>query len=129
MLLALVALVAVVLLDRDDIIAKWPQAAPIYAKLHLAEAPPGSGLDVSVTPTRTADALLINGDIVNRTGQSRRIPRLRITLRDGNSADVASKIIDPPVESLAAGATAHFSTTFDHPSSNATGTVAVTFAE
>jgi Protein of unknown function (DUF2939)/Protein of unknown function (DUF3426) len=87
----------------------------------------GAGLDVTVTPTRTSDSIVINGDIVNSATVARHVPRLRVTLRDGNKSDLVSKVIDPPVVSLTPGATAHFKTIFDHPSITATG-VDVTFA-
>jgi predicted Zn finger-like uncharacterized protein len=87
----------------------------------------GAGLEVTVTPIRTADALVINGAIVNSAAVARAVPRLRVTLRDHNETTVVSKVIDPPEARLAPGATAHFTTKFEHPSIAATG-VAVTFA-
>jgi hypothetical protein len=113
-------------LGRDRIIATWPAAAPVYATLHLREQP-GAGLDVTVTPTRTTQSLVIDGNIVNGSATARRVPRLRVTLRDGNKNDLESKLIDPPVDRLAPGATARFNTVFEHPSITATG-VDVTFA-
>ena len=86
-----------------------------------------AGLEVTVKPTRTSDSLVINGDIVNSAQVTRRVPRLRVSLRDGNKTELDARIIDPPVVTLAPGATAHFDTTFEHPSITATG-VAVTFA-
>ncbi len=110
---------------RNPIVALWPAAAPVYTTLRLIE-PPGAGLEVTVTPTRTSDSLVINGSVVNGAAVPRRIPQLRVTLRDGNNTNLDVKIIDPPVQTLAPGATARFNTSFDHPSITATG-VAVTF--
>ena len=128
--LGLIVLVAVLvvgaILGRDKIIATWPATAPVYTMLHLREQP-GAGLEVTVTPTRTTQSLVIDGNIVNGSATARRVPRLRITLRDGNKSDLESKMIDPPVDRLAPGATAHFNTVFEHPSITATG-VDVTFA-
>jgi predicted Zn finger-like uncharacterized protein len=120
------ALVFGAILARDKIIATWPAAAPVYAALHLSEQP-GAGLEVTVTPTRTTQSLVIDGNIVNGSATARRVPRLRVTLRDGNKNDLESKVIDPPVDRLAPGATARFNTVFEHPSITATG-VDVTFA-
>jgi hypothetical protein len=47
-------------------------------------------------------------------------------LRDGNKSDLESKVIDPPVDRLAPGASARFDASFEHPSITATG-VDVTF--
>jgi predicted Zn finger-like uncharacterized protein len=119
-------LVLVAYFGRDSIVALWPGAAPVYRTLQLTEQP-GAGLEVKATPKRTSEALVIDGNIVNSAGQSRRVPRLRVTLRDGNKSNLESRVIDPPVDRLAPGASARFNTTFDHPSSTATE-VAVTFA-
>ena len=128
--LSLIVLAVVVVLAamiaRDRIMAWWPASVPVYQTLHLI-AMPGAGLQVTVKPTRTADALVITGDIVNSAGEARRIPKLRVALRDGSKTEVDAKVIDPPADTLPPGATAHFTTTFEHPSITATG-VAVTFA-
>jgi len=128
--LGLVMLTLVILIvaigARDRIMRMWPSATPVYRSLGLAD-PVGAGLEVTVTPARTADSLLINGKVVNTATTARTVPRLRIALRDGNNTELDARVIDPPVESLAPGATADFNTVFKHPSITATG-VAVTFA-
>ena len=80
-----------------------------------------------MSPARTPDSLVVNGRITNTAQTAREVPRLRVALRDGNNAEVASQVIDPPRNSLDPGATTAFSTVFKHPDSTATG-VAVTFA-
>jgi predicted Zn finger-like uncharacterized protein len=97
------------------------------ALAHLKVEQPTVGLDIKVTPSRTADSLVIDGDITNTAGSARTVPRLRVALRDANKNELDSKVIDPPVESLLPGATAHFTTSFPNPNPNAAG-VAVTFA-
>lgn len=126
-LLLVIGIVVVVgLFGRERIMTQWPETTPVYSALQLAD-PAGAGLEVTVKPTRTSDSLVINGDIVNGATVTRRIPRLRVSLRDGNKTELDSRVIDPPVGTLPPGATAHFDTTFEHPSITATG-VAVTFA-
>jgi predicted Zn finger-like uncharacterized protein len=128
--LVLVLVVAIVLsiglLRREQIMTEFPETTPVYATLRLGD-PVVAGLEVTVQPTRTSDSLVINGDIVNGAEVTRRVPRLRVSLRDGNKVELDARVLDPPVASLAPGATAHFDTTFEHPSITATG-VAVTFA-
>jgi predicted Zn finger-like uncharacterized protein len=121
-----VAIVVLAVLAREPIMKLYPSSSQVYATLRLTE-PPGSGLEVTVTPARTSDSLVINGDIVNTAAAPRRVPRLRVALRDGNSVELDWQVIDPPVEVLAPGAKARFNTVFEHPSITATG-VAVTFA-
>jgi predicted Zn finger-like uncharacterized protein len=125
--LLIIGAVLVAILARDKIVATWPGAARIYAAAHLGGEQPGSGLEIKVMPSRTADALTIDGDITNTAGTARPVPKLRVALRDLNKNELASKVIDPPVERLLPGAVAHFSTNFPNPSPNAAG-VAVTFA-
>jgi hypothetical protein len=127
LILIVVAAVLVAILARARIVAMWPQTARLYAFAHLGVEQPVSGLDIKVTPSRTADSLVIDGDISNNAGTARTVPRLRVALRDANKNELDAKTIDPPVERLLPGAMAHFTTSFDHPNPNATG-VAVTFA-
>ena len=127
LLLIVAALVLVAILARDKIVAAWPSAKPVYALLRLGGEPAGAGLEIKVSPSRTADSLVIDGDITNTAGAARAVPRLRVALRDLNKTELASKVIDPPVERLLPGAVAHFTTNFQNPSPNAAG-VAVTFA-
>lgn len=119
------ALVIVVIIAGDRIITMWPSGGAALERLHLAESP-GHGLQISSVMTRTADSLVITGDIVNKTLMPRPVPRLRLTLRDGSQSDVGSEVIDPPVEQLMPGETAQFRWAFEHPSIAATG-IAVQF--
>ena len=75
---------------------------------------------------RTADGLVIEGDITNTGSTARDVPRLRVALRDPGDKETQFKIIDPPTARLAPGETAHFTTSFDH--SDETTTVKVSFA-
>ena len=127
--LGLAAVVAAVILigaiGREAVIRNWFGAGRLYAQLRPVEAP-GDGLKVSVTPTRTADSLVVKGSIVNSAASARAIPRLRISLRDEHKILLASTVITPPVRKLPPGKSAHFEATFKHPSDAATG-VEVTF--
>jgi len=125
-LLALAVLAAV--MARKEVVALWPAAARLYAAAGLTAAPPGPGLDLAkVAPTRTAEGLVIEGDITNPSSTARDVPRLRVALRDPSEKEIQFKIIDPPTPRLGPGETAHFKTSFDHPDEAATG-VLVTFA-
>ena len=121
-----IVLLLVAIGARDSIMQRWPSATPVYRALRLADAV-GAGLKVTVTPKRIADSLTVDGKVVNTAATARRVPQLRVALHDGNNTELAAQVIEPPVESLASGASASFSTTFKHPSITATG-VAVTFA-
>ena len=126
LILLLIVVVVVLALARDRIAQFAPALRPLIARLQLSE-PATAGLSVTVTPSRSGDSLVIDGDITNSASSARQVPRIRVALRDANKDEVDSKEISPPVGELAPGAKAHFTTGFDHPSAAATG-VAVTFA-
>jgi hypothetical protein len=122
----LLVLVLLAIGARDMLMKSWPSANPLHSSAQPAE-PAGAGLQVTVSPARTPDSLVVNGKITNTAPTAREIPRLRVALRYGNHAEDDSQVNDPPRNSLAPGATTAFSTVFKNPNSAATG-VAVTFA-
>jgi predicted Zn finger-like uncharacterized protein len=124
-LLALAVLVAIV--ARGEIAAAWPAAGRLYALVGLTIGPPGPGLELDkITPARTDEGLVVEGDITNTGNTARDVPRLRVALRDAGDKETQFKIIDPPTSRLEPGETAHFKTSFDH--SDETATVKVSFA-
>jgi Protein of unknown function (DUF3426) len=131
-LIVLILLLALAILIgfafRGQVVAKWPEAARLYALVGLPVERTGTGLKLgNITPARTPDGLIIEGEITNNTPSAREVPRLRVALRDNAEKEVQFKIIDPPKPQLAPGEVAHFKTPFDHPEESATGVV-VTFA-
>jgi hypothetical protein len=125
-LFALALLAAII--GRKEVVAIWPEAAQVYALAGLAAAPSKPGLELAkIAPTRTAEGLIIEGDITNTGSAARDVPRLRVALRDPAEKETQFKIVDPPTARLGPGETAHFKTSFDHPDEAATG-VLVTFA-
>ena len=122
----LVLAVLAVIIARGDVIAMWPAAARLYALAGLPAMPSGPGLELGeVIPARTADGLIIEGDITNAGSTAREVPRLRVALRDPNEKEIQFKIIDPPTARLGPGESAHFKTSFDD--ADATATVKVSF--
>ena len=125
-LLSLAILAAIV--ARKEVAARWPAAGRLYALVGLSDAPAGPGLELAkIAPARTAEGLVIEGDITNTGSAARDVPRLRVALRDPAEKETQFKIIDPPTARLGPGETTHFKTSFDHPDEAATG-VLVTFA-
>ncbi|HEY0525896.1 MAG TPA: DUF3426 domain-containing protein [Stellaceae bacterium] len=116
---------------RDDIVAKWPPAARLYAMVGLPVEPPGAGLDFrKVSQTRITDngkpALQIEGEIVNVSNVARDVPKLRIALKDRSDRELQSWTFPATEERLLPGASVPFRTTIPNPSEAATGVV-VTF--
>jgi hypothetical protein len=109
--------------------APWETNAtgPAAARLHaLTEPAPRLELR-KVVPTRTANSLVIEGDVTNSGNMASDVPQLRVVLRDSAEKEVQFKIIDPPKARLGPSETARFKTTFDHPDDAAIGVV-VTFS-
>jgi predicted Zn finger-like uncharacterized protein len=116
---------------RDDIVAKWPPAARLYAMIGLPVEPPGAGLDFrKVSQARITDngkpALQIEGEIVNVSNVARDVPKLRIALKDRSDRELQSWTFSATEERLLPGASVPFRTTIPSPNEAATGVV-VTF--
>ena len=127
--LCLLAILAGIMVARGAVVAIWPPAARLYGLAGLPADPSGPRLKVeNLTPSRTANGLIIEADIVNPGKTTQDLPRLRVALRDAADRDVQFKILDPPTARLAPGASAHVKTPFDHPDNAAIGVV-VTFAK
>ena len=91
-------------------------------------APSTTGLVIrNIAPARTADGLVVDGEIANPGNVPLDVPRLRVALQDSAQKEVQSEIVDPPKARLQPGEVVHFETPFAHPSDAATGVV-VTFA-
>jgi predicted Zn finger-like uncharacterized protein len=123
----LVVAVLAGIIARGEVMAMWPAAARLYALAGLPAIPSGPGLELGeVIPARTADGLIIEGNITNAGSTAREVPRLRVVLRDPNEKEIQFKIIDPPTARLGPGESAHFKTSFDN--ADETATVKVSFA-
>jgi predicted Zn finger-like uncharacterized protein len=123
------AILAGVVVARGAVVALWPPARGLFTFAGVPVAPPWSGLKIGrLTPTRSLDGVIIEGDITNTANTTRDLPRLRVALHDAVDREVQFKITDPPQPRLAPGAVAHFKTPFEHPEDAATGVV-VTFAK
>jgi predicted Zn finger-like uncharacterized protein len=128
LILLIGAVIVGVIVGRDQIVALWPRAAPFYDMVGLKTQPLGAGLDIAnITSTRNADGLIVEGDVANKTGTPRNVPRLRVALRDGNQKELVFKIIEPPRERLLPGETSHFVVAFLPAPDGAVGVV-VTFS-
>ncbi len=124
-LLALAVLAGII--ARGEVMAMWPATARLYAFAGLPATPSGPGLELGeVIPARTADGLIIEGNITNAGSTAREVPRLRVALRDPNEKEIQFKIIDPPTARLGPGESAHFKTSFEN--ADETATVKVSFA-
>lgn len=124
----LVAVIAAGMFVRHLLPEVWPAAARLHASSGRAAEPAGTELVIrKIAPTRTADGLVIDGEIANLGGASHDVPRLRVALQDSLEKEIQLKIVDPPKAQLQPGEAVQFETPFAHPPDAATGVV-VTFA-
>lgn len=120
--------VVAAIFGRNEVVAQWPQAAQYYDLVGLRTGPLGAGLTIAnVSSTRNADGLIVEGDITNKVGTTRTVPKLRVALRDSSQHELIFKIIDPPREKLLPGETSHFVVGF-LPAPDAAAGVLVTFS-
>lgn len=116
------------IVGRNQVVAMWPQAGHLYDLVGLKIGPLGAGLDIAnITSTRNADGLIVEGDITNKVGETRTVPRLRVALRDSGQHELVFKIVDSPREKLLPGETSHFVVAF-LPAPDAAVGVLVTFS-
>jgi predicted Zn finger-like uncharacterized protein len=126
-LLLVLALLAGVV-ARRRLSAMWPPVERFYASIGLPVESLGAGLVIGkIAPSRSSDALMVAGEIVNLESTPRDVPRLRVALRDAAEKEVQFEIVDPPKAQLQPGEVEHFSIPISHPVDAATGVV-VTFA-
>jgi predicted Zn finger-like uncharacterized protein len=100
------------ILGRDEIIAVFPASAEVYAKLGLPVAT-GFGLEFEdISSQRFAERgvsiLVVEGRIVNVSGQERAVPPVRVSLLDGSGRPLQEERFQPKVEVLRAGGTTSF---------------------
>jgi hypothetical protein len=105
-----------------------PRAAQLNSATAQPTAPIRNGLVIrKVTPARTTDGLVVDGEIANLADAPRQVPQLRLALQDSAEKEVGSKTVDPPKAKLEPGEVEHFEAPFVKPPDTATGVV-VTFA-
>jgi predicted Zn finger-like uncharacterized protein len=125
-----VAALATGIVERRAIVARYPAAAGFYARIGLPVdvEQPSAVLKIDhIKPVRTADGLLIEGEVSNSGKAAHELPSLRVALEDAAQNEVQSKVIPPPKERLEPGEVARFTTPIEHPALAAKDVV-VTFA-
>lgn len=110
----LVALVlASAVIGRDEIVAAFPASAVAYQKLGLPVTVQ-LGLQFEGVTSKRLDeggvsVLVVEGAIVNVTGQDRPVPPIRITLLDGGGRELQEELFRANDQELEAGAKTSFS--------------------
>jgi predicted Zn finger-like uncharacterized protein len=110
---------------RDRLLALWPQAGALLARVGLQLQAPGTGLQLhqAGAPERMVvnkvDVVLVRGVISNATGKVLPVPPLRLQMLDKNKQVVQQMIELPPVTTLAPGGATSFKFELQHPDPDA----------
>ena len=128
---AVLAIVAVAVLGRAEIVARWPSLNGIYAKVGLPAEPVGAGLELrevnsAIVTSSGKPSLVVAGEVANISSIPRSIPPLTIRLRDGTNNVIATWKIFARPGKLPPGDTMPFQTSMASPPAGASSAV-VTF--
>ncbi len=102
-ILALLIVDAIVVGWRRDIVRVLPQTASFYASIGLPVNLRGLGFDAVTTSTEQHDGvpiLVVQGNIINRTGAVVEVPRLKLAVRNAAKQEIYSWTAAPPRPTL-----------------------------
>jgi len=114
----LVALLAVAVVMRADVVRMWPQSAGAYALVGLAPNPTGLALEGIKADRILKDghaALSVTGAIRNVSHSALIAPPLRITLTDPGGKTLAVQIAKPDGVTIPVGAVRYFAVSIIDP--------------
>jgi predicted Zn finger-like uncharacterized protein len=131
LVVAILSAVVAGIAARDQIVALWPPAAPIYGMVGLPVTPAGLGLELrKVMPSRGVEngvaTLVIEGEVANVSQVAHDVPKLKVVLRDRDGNELQSWSFPLDEARLLPGASVPFRTSIPQPNAAATGVV-VTF--
>jgi len=119
----LLLIVASAIIGRNEVVAIFPESAPIYQTLGLPVTLPLDLQFENVTSERFDERgiaiLVIEGDIVNLSERPREVPQIRITLLDEGGREIHEELFEPAADSLESGGKTRFSGRLVNPSAEA----------
>jgi predicted Zn finger-like uncharacterized protein len=110
---------------RDEVVSRWPVTARYYQMIGIPVETAQASFDFhDVTPIRDTEnglpTLVIKGQVVNVSPVARRVPKLKVTLLDGNNHELQSWSFTVSDDRLLPGASAPFQTSIAQPNEAAT---------
>lgn len=107
-------------LERERIVARFPQLADVYHLLGVPVIPPGQALRLSdLTPAERQDGgdrvLTVRGVVTNISDRKQALPPLRAQLLDSAGQVLSEWVFDPPQAELDAGGSTTFETETRNP--------------
>ena len=130
LVLVVVLLLAGLWFARTPLVAAWPPLERLYALAGIPVDAPSLGLEVrNLTPafskSDSTPTLVVTGEIVNTSGGARRVPALRVSLRNGQNQTLKTWDFTIGRSQLLAGETAPFQTSIANPPTDASSAVVV----
>jgi predicted Zn finger-like uncharacterized protein len=101
---------------RQQVVSVWEPANRLYSVVGLSVPVPGEGLVLSnitsksYTPENEKPMVVITGQVVNTTSQTRIVPMITLELRDKAKRSLATWTLQPPAKQLTAGQSIDFFT-------------------
>ena len=133
LVLVVILLIAGLWFARSPLVAAWPPMERLYAVAGVPVDVPSFGLEVrNLTPafskTDNVPTLVVTGEVANTSGGVRKVPTLRVSLRNGQNQVLKTWDFTIGRDQLLAGETAPFQTSIANPPTDASSAVVV-FAE
>jgi predicted Zn finger-like uncharacterized protein len=117
-ILALVIIDSILIAWRKDVVRVLPQTASFYALMGFSVNLRGLAFDAVVTGTEEHEGvpiLVVEGNIVNATGTSADLPRLKLAVRNAAKQEIYSWTAAPPRPTLSPGQAVAFRTRLASP--------------
>lgn len=130
LVLVVILLVAGLWFARMPLVAAWPPLERLYTLAGIQVDAPSFGLEVrNLTPafskTDNTPTLVVTGEVVNVSGGVRKVPSLRVSLRNGQNQTLKTWDFTVGRDQLLAGETAPFQTSIANPPADASSAVVV----
>ena len=130
LVLIVILLIAGLWFARTPLVAAWPRLERLYALAGVPVDAPSFGLEVrNLTPAFSkADStptLVVTGEVVNTSGGIRKVPSLRVSLRNGQNQTLKTWDFTVGRDELLAGETAPFQTSIANPPTEASSAMVV----
>ncbi len=126
--LLLIAIGAAGVIMRDQVLAEFPQLAPVYEAVGLVPAPPpapGAGLAVRNEALNRVDVegrsvLVLTGEVANLSQTARPMPLLKAVLLDAAEGELTAVTFEADAREVAVGGSVPFTTRIENPPLEAT---------
>lgn len=119
LLTILALLVAGLVVGREEVVARFPEALALYERVGIkVRLPLGVEFRNLSSEQRLQEGhrqLVVRGEIANVASRLRELPPIRVGLLDGERREIGSSRFDPPQPALEPGAIAKFEVTIEEP--------------